>query len=57
MGPRWPKHYIFGDQFYSKNARKLDSMYSSVFMLENIWYYNFTWSGQTLQEIVNFVPI
>ena len=23
MGPREPKHYIFGNQFYSKNARKL----------------------------------
>ena len=23
MDPRGPKQYIFGDQFYSKNARKL----------------------------------
>ena len=23
MGPRGPKHYIFGDQFYSKNATML----------------------------------
>ena len=23
MGPRGPKHFIFGDHFYSKNARKL----------------------------------
>ena len=23
MGPRGPKHYIFGDHFYSKNAKKL----------------------------------
>ena len=23
MGPQRPKHYIFGDQFYSKNARIL----------------------------------
>ena len=23
LGPRRPTHYIFGDQFYSKNARKL----------------------------------
>ena len=22
MGPRGPKHYIFGHQIYSKNARK-----------------------------------
>ena len=32
-------------------------MYSSIFILENIWYHNFTWSGQNSQEIVNFVPI
>ena len=23
MGPQEPKHYIFGDHFYSKSARKL----------------------------------
>ena len=23
MGPRKPKHYIFGHQFYSENARRL----------------------------------
>ena len=23
MGPQGPKHYIFGDQFYSKNAKKI----------------------------------
>ena len=23
MGPQGSKHYIFGDRFYSKNARKL----------------------------------
>ena len=23
VGPGGPKHYIFGDKFYSKNARKL----------------------------------
>ena len=23
LGPRGPKHYIFGNQFYSKNAKKL----------------------------------
>ena len=23
MGPQGPKHYTFGDHFYSKNARKL----------------------------------
>ena len=23
MGPKEPKHYIFGDHFYTKNARRL----------------------------------
>ena len=41
MGPQVPKHYIFGDHFNLKNARKLR------------WYYNFTWRGLNSQEIVN----
>ena len=32
-------------------------MYSFYFMLENIWYHHFTWSGPNSQEILNFVPI
>ena len=32
------------------------SMYSSILMLENIWYYHFTWSGSNSQEIVNLFP-
>ena len=34
-----------------------DFMYSSYFMLENIWHHHFTWSGPNSQEIVDFVPI
>ena len=34
-----------------------DSIYSTYFMLENIWHHHFTWSGLNSQEIVNFVPI
>ena len=34
-----------------------DSMYSSYFMLENIWHHYFTWSGSNSQEIVKFVQI
>ena len=40
-----------------KMPRSSDFMYSSYFMLENIWHHHFTWSGPTSQEIVNFVPI
>ena len=32
-------------------------MHFSLFMLENTWYHNFTWSWPNSQEIVNFVPI
>ena len=35
-------HYIFGNQFYSKNKKSSDFIYSSIFMLENIYYHNFT---------------
>ena len=31
MGPQGPKHYIFGDLFYSKNARKLKFHFSLFF--------------------------
>ena len=34
-----------------------DSMYSSIFMLENICYHNFTWIGPNFQKILNFVSI
>ena len=55
-GSQRPKRYIFGDQFYSKNARKILCI-PPFYMLENVWYHNFTWSGQNSQEIVNFVSI
>ena len=35
----------------------LDSIQSSILMLENIWHHNFTWSGPNSQDIVNFIPI
>ena len=42
-----PKHYIYGNKFYSKNDRKLRF---HVF-LENIWYCNFTWSGLIREKL------
>ena len=53
MGPPGPKHYIFGNQFYSRMQESIDSMYFFILMLENIWYYQFTWSGPSSPEIVN----
>ena len=40
-----------------KMPESSDSMYSSIFILENIWYHSFTLSGPNSQEIVNFVSI
>ena len=33
-----------------------DSMYSFIFMLQNIWYHHFTRSRPNSQETVNFIP-
>ena len=43
MGPQGPKRHII-DKFYLKMLESSDFIYSSIFLLENIWY-NFTWSG------------
>ena len=59
------RHWVHGDpstiflatSFTWKMLESSDSMYSSIFMLENTWYYNFTWSGPNSQEIVNFDSI
>ena len=53
MDPWGPKHYIFGNHFSSKNARKLRFLYSSILLLRTIWYFHFTWSGPNSQETVN----
>ena len=44
MGPRGYKHYFLGINFTQKMPESPDSMYSSIFMLENICYHNFTWT-------------
>ena len=43
--------------FTWKVAESPDSIYSSIFMLESIWYHNFTWSGPNSQETLNFIPV
>lgn len=35
----------------------LASIYSAIFVQENIWYQNFTWSRPNSQEIVNSIQI
>ena len=54
LGPQGSKHYIFGNHFYSKMPKSSNPIYSSFFMLENIWYHHFTRSGPNSQEIVSF---
>ena len=39
--------------FTQEKQEYSDSMYSSILMLENIWYYHFTWRELNSQEIVN----
>ena len=36
---------MFGDHIYSKKPESSDSMYSSILILEKIWYHHFTKSG------------
>ena len=43
LGPGKPKHYIFGNQFYLKNARKLGFHVFLIFALKSIWYHSFTY--------------
>ena len=48
---------LLATSFTRKMPESSDSMYSSIFTVENIWYHHFTWSGTNSQEIVNFLPI
>ena len=43
--------------FTRKMSESSDSMHSSMFMLENVWYCNFALSIPNSEEIVNFVPV
>ena len=40
-----------------KMPESSDFMHFSMFMLENIWYHNFTGSGPYLQELLSLIPI
>ena len=55
--PGDPRTIFLVTSFTRKMPESSDSMYSSIFMLENIWYHHFTWSAQNSQEIVDYVPI
>ena len=52
--PRDPSTIFLVTTFTQKMSESSDSMYSSILILENIWYHHFTYSGPNSQEIVNF---
>ena len=54
MGHQDPTAIFLATNFTQKMPESSGSMYSSILMLENIWYHHFTWSGPNSQEIVNF---
>ena len=54
LGPGVPRTIFLVTSFTGKMPESSYSMYSSIFMLENI--YHFTRSGPNSQEIVNFIP-
>ena len=52
-GPREPITISLPTIFAQKMPESSGSLYSSVLMLGNIWYYHFTCSGPNSQEFVN----
>ena len=50
-----PSAIFLATNFTRKMLQSSDSMYSSIFMLGNIWYRTFTWSRPNSQDIVNCV--
>ena len=48
---------ILETMFFQKMPENSNSMNSYFFMLGNIWYHHFTWSGPSSHQVVNFVPI
>ena len=53
--PEDPRTIFLVTSFTRKMPESSDSMYSSIFMLENIRYHYFIRSGPNSQEIVNFI--
>ena len=44
-------------RFIQKMPENSDCMYSSIYMLENTWYPNFTWQGPNSLKVVNFTSV
>ena len=52
--PGKPSTIFLATIFTQKMPESSGTMYCSILMLKNIWYYHFTWSESNSQEIVNF---
>ena len=48
-----PSTIFLATIFTQKMTESSGPMYPSTLMLEDVWYYHFTWSGPNSQEIVN----
>ena len=57
MGPRGPKHYIFGDHFWSKNARKLRFHVSLHFTTRKHMILSFYLKWTEFKRNCEFVPL
>ena len=55
--PEDPRTIFLAASFTPKIPERSDSMYSSILMLENIWYDYFAWSVPNSQEIVNLLQL
>ena len=55
--PGDPSTTFLASIFTQEMPEYSDCMYSSILMLENIWYYHFTWRGPNSQEIVNLFQL
>ena len=53
MGSGDPSNTFLATSFTQKMLECSGSTYSSILMLENIWYNHFIWSGPNSQGIMN----
>ena len=55
----WPSFIFSETSFTRKMSKSSDSMYSSIFMPEKIWCYNFRWCGSNFFQFSSslFLPV
>ena len=57
LSPWRPNTIFLVTSFTQKMQKSSDSMYSSIFMLENICYRNFTWIGPNSQVLLQLLAL